>query len=64
MYNRDYSSKPRRIAPASIEVYKKGECFICGNPCPTYAHYECCVAYYRHQTLKQEEENKRAEDEV
>jgi hypothetical protein len=48
---------PKRIKPLDIEIYKKGECFICGKSCDSYAHYECCIAYSRHADLKQKEEN-------
>ena len=46
-----------KIKPLEIEIYKLGECFICSEQCKRFVHYECAVAYLRHQELKQKELN-------
>ena len=40
--------KVKKIKPdikPILQQFKDGFCFICGESCKSYAHYDCCIAY-------------------
>ena len=58
LMNNSKDLRPKRIKPIDIDVYKLGKCFLCGNDCDMYMHYECAIAYERHRSMLQTNENR------
>ena len=39
----------KKVEELNIKIYTEGRCFLCGNDCEQYAHFECALAYSDHK---------------